>query len=331
MRKSILCFFIASFFFSCSYAAKPFLIDTDMGVDDVIALLYLLKRQDIEIKAITITANASVDCEPGLKNLQGLLKLMNKTSIPIACGPNKPLAGEHRYPTNIIEESNTLAGTATLLPKAKTAVAGNAIDLFIDTLQQSSQPVTVLALGPLTNIALALQKKPDITNKINVVYIMGGAVKVAGNLMEVDKTIKNAAAEWNIYIDPLAADYVFKQHISLVLIPLDVTNQLPVDMAFYKRIKKNHTTPEANYVFTLLNKNMAILNANEWYFWDPLAAVIATDESIADFKMYSLKVQLAPETQSGATRIQAQGGNPVRVVTKADTNKFKDILLHHLG
>lgn len=330
MRKSIFCFLIAAFVFSSSYAARPFLIDTDMGVDDVIALLYLLKRQDIDIKAITITANASVDCEPGLKNLYGLLKLMNKTNIPVACGPSKPLAGNHHYPVSVVEESNTLAGTAAFLPVTTAITSGNALDLLVDTLQHSSQPVTVLALGPLTNLALALQKKPNIKKKIRQIYMMGGAINVPGNVMAVDKTIKNTAAEWNLYIDPLAADYVFKQAIPLVLVPLDATNRLPIDKAFYERIKRDNSTPEANYIFILLNKNMKILNANEWYFWDPLAAVIATDESIAHFKTYSLKVQLAPESYSGATRIQAQGGNLVRVVTKADANKFKAILLHYL-
>jgi pyrimidine-specific ribonucleoside hydrolase len=255
---------------------------------------------------------------------------MNKTGIPIACGPNKPLAGNHHYPANVLQESDTLAGTAKLLPAVKSIPPGNAIDLIINTLQQSRQPMTILALGPLTNIALALQKQPAIKNQIKTLYVMGGAVNVSGNLPEVDKTIKNTVAEWNIYIDPLAADKVFKQNIPIVLVSLDVTNQLPIDMVFYQRLKKKHTTPEANYVFALLNNNMKILETHEWYFWDPLAAVIATDESIANFKTYPLKIELTPEERSGATRIDAQGNN-VSVVIKADADKFKDMLLDQLN
>lgn len=311
-------------------AGRPFIIDTDMGVDDVIALLYLLKRHDIEIKAITIAANGSAHCGPALQNLHGLLKLTDKTHIPSACGPNQSLAGQHRYPNAVLNESHTLAGTATLLPRVKLVSSGDAVTLMVKTLSASSQPVTLLALGPLTNIALAFKKDSRINNKIQTIYIMGGAVHVPGNIPEVDKTINNAVAEWNIYIDPLAADSVFKQGVPLVLVSLDVTNQLPIDLSFYEQMKQYHKTSEADYVLALLNNNMSILKAHEWYFWDPLAAVIATDESIATFDTLPLRTILAPEEQSGATRVHPKGSR-IRVVKQVDAKQFKDKLLHYLN
>lgn len=331
LKRTAVCFILLISLIETTCAARPFIIDTDMGVDDVIAILYLLKRPDIDIKAITITANGSVHCQPALQNARGLLKLMDKTDIPLACNQKKSLVGQHRYPASILEESNTLAGTAKLLPLVKPLASGDAVDLIIKTLKQSSHPVTILAIGPLTNIAQALQKQPDIKNQIQAIYIMGGAVNVPGNINAVDKTIDNNVAEWNIYLDPLAADTVFKQNIPLVLVSLDVTNQLPVDMPFYERVKKKHITPEAGFIFALLSHNMKMLTTNEWYFWDPLAAVIATNESIASFEYQPIKIELTPEKLSGATRIHLNEGRMIRVVTRVDEVKFKEILLKHLN
>ena len=316
-----------------TYALRPFIIDTDVGVDDAIAMLYLLQHPEIQIKAITITGDGNAHCKPALRNTLGLLRMMNQPSIPVACGQEKPLMGNHHFPTNVLNESDTLAGADLLLPPPypKRNNRHTAVDLMIKTLQNSSEPVTILAIGPLTNIAQALQKEPQIKNHIRTIYIMGGAIHAAGNIPAVVPTSKNISAEWNIYIDPLAAQIVLNKKIPIVLIPLDITAQLPIDMKFYNTIKKNHQSPAATFVFTLLKNNISMIREHGWYFWDPLAAVISSDESIARFQTQRIKVLLEPEIRSGSTIIDRNNGFNVRVVTYVNKKQFKIILLKYLN
>lgn len=312
-------------------AARPFIIDTDVGVDDVIAILYLLQRPDINIKAITIASTGNAHCVPALRNTLGLLKLMKRTDIPVDCGPLKPLGGQHHFPPSVLEESDTLAGAAKLLPQINQDSQQKGVELLIDTIQKSRQPVTILAIGPLTNIAAALQQAPDIKNRIQAIYIMGGAVNVPGNLNDAGVKMNNKTAEWNIYLDPIAASIVLNQSIPIILVPLDVTNTVRVDMTFYDNLKKNHRTPAANFVYTLFKNNMKMITDKQWYFWDPLSAVIASDESIATFKFQPLTVSLSPETQSGRTVIDKTAGQNIRIADSIDQKRFKDLLINQLN
>ncbi|VVC77057.1 Pyrimidine-specific ribonucleoside hydrolase RihA [Aquicella siphonis] len=314
-----------------AHAARPFIIDTDAGVDDVIAIMYLLQRPDIHIKAITIASTGNAHCLPALRNMMGLLKLMNRTRIPVDCGRLSPLGGKHHFPQSVLDESDTLAGAASLLPKVDAISDLKAVDLMISTIKASRQPVTILAIGPLTNIAEALQKAPEIKNRIQAIYIMGGAVRVPGNLSDSGSVNQNVTAEWNIYLDPQAASMVFNQNIPIILVPLDASNKLPIAMDFYNMLKKRHHSEAAKFVYALLKRNMKFLQSNQWYFWDPLAAVIAADESIASFDMLPLKVALAPEIRSGTTMVDKSTGQNIRVAGEVDSARFKYLLVSTLN
>ncbi len=314
-----------------TYAQRPFIIDTDVGVDDVVAILYLLQHPQIQIQAITIASDGNAHCQPALNNTLGLLLMMKQPSIPVACGQEKPLSGHHHFPDKVLKESDTLAGAAQLLPHAPPNSKLNAVDLMIKTIKNASEPVTLLAIGPLTNIAQALQKAPQMKKKIRAIYIMGGAIQASGNIRAIDPTSKNLNAEWNIYIDPLAAQIVLSQKIPVVLIPLDITNQLPIDMNFYTAIKQRHKSAAANFVFILLKNNIKMIHQHYWYFWDPLAAVIASDHSIAHVKTQYIKIILSPEIQSGATVIDHAKKNKVYVVTQVDKKRVEIMLIHYLN
>ena len=155
---------------------------------------------------------------------------------------------------------------------------------------------------------------------------MGGAVHVPGNIVEVDSTLKNAYAEWNIYLDPLAASIVFRSGVPVTLVPLDATNQVPIDENFYTQLKTNQNTPAGKFTYELFKHNEKMLRACQWYFWDPLAAVVASDESVAKIKIEHLSVVLTG-AQSGRTQIDNQHGSHVRVCMGVDKTKFKKMLL----
>lgn len=310
---------------------RPFIIDTDVGVDDAIAMLYLLQRPDINVKAITIASTGNAHCLPALRNTLGLLKMMNRSDIPVDCGRLSPLAGNHHFPSSVLDESDTLAGAAKLLPQVRATSQQNGVDLLISTVQTSKQPITILAIGPLTNIAEALQKAPEIKNHIQAIYIMGGAINVPGNLKDAGVPTTNLTAEWNIYLDPLAASIVVNQDIPVILVPLDVTSTVPVNMSFYHALKKNHRTAAAQFVFSLYTNNLKMLRAKQWFFWDSLAAVIASDEAIASFKTQPLKVTLTPEIESGRTAIDNIKGQTIRVAIKVANKRFTDMLIDNLN
>ena len=110
-----------------------------------------------------------------------------------------------------------------------------------------------------------------------------------------------------------------------------MTNQLPIDMNFYNQIKSHHQAPIIDYVFAIFKNNMNMILEKGWYFWDPLAAVIASDDSLADFKVQFIKIILTPETQSGSTVVDNKTGYKIRVVSQVNKKHFEAKLLHYLS
>ena len=202
----------------------------------------------------------------------------------------------------------------------------SASDLMIDILQNSDEPITIVAVGPLTNIAEAVQKEASITTNIKEIYIMGGAVNIEGNVGNSGVGIQNQYAEWNIYIDPRAANIVFNSGIPIILVPLDATQDVPVTRNFYNTLAKNRTTQSADFVYEMLTANLGFVDSGEFQFWDTLTGAIFTDPSIAKFEEMELTVIEEEGPESGRT-ISASDGSKIRVAVSADRKKFEQILL----
>jgi pyrimidine-specific ribonucleoside hydrolase len=144
-----------------SPGAQPLIVDTDMAVDDWLAILYLLGRSDVDVRAITVTGAGEAHCAPGVRNALDLLALAGRPEIPVACGREMPLAGDHVFPTSWRERVDNLAGLS--LPHNPHPPAGEwAVDLLTRVVRASPHKVGLLALGPLTNVAQALQADPEL-------------------------------------------------------------------------------------------------------------------------------------------------------------------------
>lgn len=297
----------------------PVIIDTDMAVDDWMAILYLLNRTDVTVKAIAVTGAGEAHCGPGVENALRLVHLAGKTNIPVACGRETPLEGDHTFPEEWRAHVDSFAGQD--LPAAKNPnTSQDAVALLQSILTASAEPVTVLTLGPVTNIAELLRADAQAANLVEMVYVMGGAVEVPGNL---DFFIEgNKSAEWNIYVDPLAAQEMLASSIPVTLVPLDATNQVPLTLDFYDRLGWDHPEPEAAFVYEVLSGSMGMIQSGMYYFWDPLAAAILVDESIATISEMEVCVETKEGVTSGAT--QAQAGCPkIRVAADADQEAFE--------
>jgi len=307
--------------------SQNIIIDTDMAIDDWMAILYLLYRKDVNVRAITVTGAGEAHCEAGVRNALGLITLAQHIPIPVACGPEKPLQGNHVFPQGWRDFVDGLAGQA-LSASANPGAGIDAIKLLTQTIQSSPKKITLLTLGPLTNIALALQATPTLANQILKIYVMGGAVQVPGNL---DGNVPgNTAAEWNIYIDPYAANVVFASGVPVTLVGLDATNHAPLTMDFYQRLETNQLTNATRFIHTVLSQMQGSIQSGTYYFWDPLSAVILTDNSLATYQQYPICVVETEGTHSGWTEVK-DGCPQLNVAVSVDAGQFEQVFMDTLN
>jgi purine nucleosidase/pyrimidine-specific ribonucleoside hydrolase len=208
-----------------SPAKKIFLIyDDDGSRDGTAALLYLLSQPEISIKAINISYG---EAHPKvyIQYMGRMLDSFGIQDIPLGAGQDAPLARGTAFPDWLRQLSDNFWNYP--LPNAgKTYPVQDAPDLIVSTINQSSEPVTIFLSGTFTNLAQALRIDPGIRDKIDAVYIMGGAVYVPGNITNLIPDSSNKVSEWNIYADPQAAKEVFEASLNMYLVPLDTTNKV---------------------------------------------------------------------------------------------------------
>lgn len=193
---------------------RPILIDTDPGQDDAVAILLALASPDLlDVKAITTVAG-NVPIGLTTANAIRIRDLAGRPDIPVHAGADRPLIFDLET-AEFVCGPDGLAG-ANLPPPSRAANVGHGVDVLIATARACiDEKLTICALGPLTNIALALRLAPDIADRIERIVVMGGALNL-GNM--------TPAAEFNIYVDPHAAGIVFGADIPIVLFGLQVTH-----------------------------------------------------------------------------------------------------------
>ncbi len=233
--------------------ALPVILDCDPGHDDAIALILALASPELKVLAVTTSAGNQTP-DKTLNNALRILTLLGRDDIPVAAGAPKPLARELIIADNVHGESG-LDGPKLPDPAfAPPAMTG--LELMAKCLRESPEPVTLVPTGPLTNIALLLAAHPELKPNIARIVLMGGAAG-AGNW--------TPAAEFNIYVDPEAADMVFKSGIPITMCGLDVTHEAQVmdeDIARVRAI----ANPVARCVAGLLDFFMIYHRDPKWGF-----------------------------------------------------------------
>ncbi len=303
---------------------QPVIFDTDMAHEDMFAALYLLSHPNVDVRAITVTGTGEAHCSPGVEHALGLVTASEHGEIPVACGRETPLAGNHVFPAEWRQSADEAYGKP--IPAGGKASQLSAPELIIEILQGSDKPITIVAVGPLTNVAEVIQKEPGIVTNIKEIYIMGGAVEVKGNVGNSGVGIENEYAEWNIYIDPVAANIVFSSGAPITLVPLDATDDVPITRRFFNTLGDNLNTPAANVVYDILTPNLDFVDSGGFQFWDSLTSAIFTDESIANFEQMQLTVVEEEGPESGYTKADSNGMT-IKVAVSADRGKFEAVLL----
>ena len=286
---------------------KSIIIDTDMAIDDWPAILYILQSSKAKVLAITVTGAGEAYCAEGMRNAMYLLRLADKQSsdIVVACGDSEPMDGYNVFPQAWRDSVNNLYGLPipTDLPSASDK---HAVAVLFDLIKQSKTPVDIVTLGNLTNIGQMLQQDSSITAKIGTIYIMGGAINAIGNIIVPGFTDnnKNKVAEWNIYVDPEAAQIVFRADVAKALVPLDATNTVRVTKEFALRLKQEAQSASAKFFDQVLDKNDWFIASGEYYFWDMLTAVYALNEDICETEQHYVDV-IVKYSSDAETNVQA--------------------------
>lgn len=209
----------------------PLIVDDDGSQDGMTALSYILANPKFDLKAISISQGIA-NPDTFINDFARMLGLLDATDIPVGIGQSFPLEGDNTYPQFIRDGANTFWSPFVNLPDtAPSLQTSSAPQLIVDTINNSPEPVAILATGSMTNIAQALQLDPTIISNISVLQIMGGAVFVPGNLGVLPEPpfSTNTVAEFNMWIDPVAAQQVFAagdEGLKIQLTPLDATNQI---------------------------------------------------------------------------------------------------------
>ncbi|EOZ3045554.1 pyrimidine-specific ribonucleoside hydrolase RihA [Enterobacter roggenkampii] len=247
--------------------AQPIIFDCDPGHDDAIALVLALASPELDVKAVTSSAGNQTP-DKTLRNVLRMLTLLKRTDIPVAGGALKPLMRELIIADNVHGESG-LDGPALpepgFTPQSCTAVelmakvlreSAEPVTLVAKVLRESAEPVTLVATGPQTNVALLLNSHPELHSKIARIVIMGGAMGL-GNW--------TPSAEFNIFVDPEAAEIVFQSGLPVVMAGLDVTHRAQIMADDIERFR-SVGNPVATTVAELLDFFMEYHKAEKWGF-----------------------------------------------------------------
>ncbi|MDA0749032.1 MAG: nucleoside hydrolase [bacterium] len=244
-------------------SAIPVILDTDPGVDDALALMLALRCPELEVLGVC-TVNGNVPLDVGTRNALRVLGLLGRTDVPVYSGADRPLRREPVYATEV----HGLEGLGeTELPDPGVASVGDGVAFLVETLCARPGEVTVVAVGPLTNLALAEQRLPGVLKQARSVVVMGGALDEPGN--------SAPTAEFNFFADPDAARMVVRSGARLTLVTLDATHQVALDVDVLQERVLSCGTSVSHFLAGAVRPAMAygkrLTGYEGFYLHDPMA------------------------------------------------------------
>lgn len=305
----------------------PIIVDDDGSPDGMIALLYFLNNPIFDVRAVTIScgeAHPAVFAGQILQMLAGL----GRADIPVGAGRDTPLEGNNTFPDPWRQVSDSF-WDVTLSQASVTLSPVPAAQLIVDTVNHSPQPVLVFVSGTHTNLAEALRLDPGVADNIKDIYIMGGSVYVPGNINSDWPAVDNKVAEWNIWVDPIAADEVFSSGLPLHLIPLDATKQVLWTQSDLPAWQAS-TSPEGVIASNLIQWMLKSWSPKGVYIWDLMAAVQATNPALCTEVSLAIDIITSPGPNQGRT-VPMQAASNVGVCLDPDAGQMKALAASILG
>lgn len=269
----------------------PVIIDCDPGIDDSFAIYYALNQPKLDILALVSVAG-NVPLSMTTSNACNLLHLVS-SDVPVFAGSDGPLMGkaiEAKYAHGV----NGLGGYVFQEDNQENLVEGNAIDKMAELLKDSLEPITIIAVGPLTNIAKLVLTYPNLKPKIKDVFVMGGGV-IKGNY--------SSSAEFNIVADAMAAKIVFDAGLDVKIVPLDTTEYVSFNKKFMNDLKmantlKSKTLHDIVDAKTGVN---SVADDYQWFIHDMVTIVAITHPELFIFTALHVDVELNGTITKGQT------------------------------
>lgn len=297
-----------------------YLIDCDPGADDVMALLYAMKHEELDIKGI-ITVSGNVPIEKVTYNACGVVKLAGR-NIPVCKGSERPLVKTTFDASDVHGESGI--GSLSLPDGKENLVERNFIDFYMEKLFESEEKTTIIALGPMTNLALLIKVHPEAAEKIERIVFMGGAYN-DGNVTPY--------AEFNAYVDPEAYKILFDTEIKMVMVGLDATHMSLLKLEEIESLDLH--TEAGKFIKDLLTwycKNvMEVYGYEGAHMHDPSAILYVTNPEIFTSFNSTLDICTNDDITRGKILVnnRSQKKN-VTVLTSLDNEKFKNVFFNTL-
>jgi len=267
------------------------IIDTDPGTDDALAIYLALNSPELQVEAFTVVPG-NITAEQGLDNALKLLSVAGRCDIPIAAGAKQPLL-QKVYTAGYWHGKNGIADIE--LPESKCKVDPRfAPDLIIELIHKHPHEITLIPVGPLTNIALAISKDPSIVALAKNIVIMGGSIS-GGNVTGV--------AEANIFGDPEAAEIVFNAGWTVTMVGSDVGEQTLMRRKELTELQAGHG-PVNDVVTKIARFYIERSEKNGWdgaAMYDPLAVAVAFDPSLVTLKPMHIDVETRGQYTRGET------------------------------
>ena len=296
------------------------LMDHDGGVDDYLATILLMTMDHVELLGVVVTP---ADCyvQPAVSATRKILDLMGGSHIPVAeskvrgINPFPPLYRRDSFVVDhlpILNQRDTIH--TPLVPQSGE-------DFMVQVLQSASEPVTLMVTGPLTTVATALDKAPEIEEKIAKIVWMGGALNVPGNVEQNWEPGQDSSAEWNVYWDPISAARVWQSAIEIIMCSLDITNNVPVTSEFVQKIGKQRQYP----ISDLAGQCYALVIPQDYYAWDVLATAYLGNPDAYKLREWETEIITSGISQ-GNTKV-VSGGRKIYAMDEVDQNWFYDYLL----
>ncbi|MBI2405410.1 nucleoside hydrolase [Candidatus Gottesmanbacteria bacterium] len=291
---------------------KKIIIDTDPGHDDALAIMLLAKSGTVDIEAITTVAGNATIAEV-TNNARFIADLIG-LNVPIFSGAEKPLA--RPLIQAVVHGSGGLAGV-TVTKKEK--LTGNAAEKIIEIVRKNPGEISLVVIGPETNIAKAFLKDPIVPTLVKQLVIMGGTIEAPGN--------KNRVGEFNIFVDPEAAKVVFDAPVRKILVPLDQCNNIPLFMEDFRKLKGSPLYRPIIFMMREFIKGISQFeNTKGALVYDALAAYFMVNPKAVTLKSMDLRIETKGELTRGMTvadrRNWGQKNPNVDVVVGIDRSAF---------
>ena len=308
---------------------KKIIIDCDPGHDDAVAIMLAVASDDIDLLGITCVGGNST-LENTKLNALKVCSLIGRTDIKIYAGAESPLKYDLVTASHVHGKTGLdIEGESINVNPDYKIEELNAIDFIIKTCHEIEDSIYLCSLGPLTNIALALQKDPSIKKKIKEIVFMGGAAMCLGNITPV--------SEFNIYVDPHAANVVLSSGIPLIMFGLDVTHKVNVNDKIISSIKSNNN--KASIFFADLMEfyskfHRKLYQINESPLHDPCVIAYLIEPSLFKGKLVNVEVEENSSLTRGETVSDWLGVTKripnCHVMFEADANDFFSLLKKEL-